>query len=365
MTDDMPGMDMSSTRLDPMAPMQTPEKLAADKRESEFNHHLAGFFVVLAGIFILAEPGLSTRWPNVRYAWPVCFLLAGIFVLIFSDTELWPFGAQSWSYGLSQHLEVRQHKSFALMGGIEFLRARGSVKAAWAGWVFPVVAIAGSLILIFHEHRGGSIGLSTHNFAAASDAQAPGHLSGSYSLRSLMPVKSEITRRHEVEFYSDDAGFVVGFAYFIEAALKAGNSVIVVATESHRENLLERLKDHGVDIVAATERGRYLPLDVDKTLSAFLGSDGPDPIRFFKVVGDLIAAGARATAGDQSRVSVCGECAPILWAEGKTDAAIQVEHLCNQVAKCYNIDILCGFSLNDFCRQEDKQIFQKICKGTE
>jgi hypothetical protein len=137
-------MDMSSTRLDPMAPMQTPEKLAADKRESEFNHHLAGFFVVLAGIFILAEPGLSTRWPNVRYAWPVCFLLAGIFVLIFSDTELWPFGAQSWSYGLSQHLEVRQHKSFALMGGIEFLRARGSVKAAWAGWVFPVVAIAGS-----------------------------------------------------------------------------------------------------------------------------------------------------------------------------------------------------------------------------
>ena len=186
-----------------------------------------------------------------------------------------------------------------------------------------------------------------------------------HSLRSLMPVKPEITRRHEVEFYSDDAGFVIGFAHFIEAALTAGNSVIVVATESHRENLLQRLKDHGVDIVAAIERGLYLPLDVDKTLSTFLGNDGPDPIRFFKVVGDLIAAGARATAGDQSRVSVCGECAPVLWAQGKTDAAIQVEHLCNQVAKCYNIDILCGFSLNDFYREEDKQIFQKICKGTE
>jgi copper resistance protein D len=159
MTDDMPVMDMSSTTSDPMAAMQTPEKLAADKRESEFNHHLAGFFVVLAGIFILAEARLSTRWPNVRYAWPVCFLLAGIFVLVFSDTELWPFGPQSWSYGLSQHLEVRQHKSFALIllvvGAIEFLRARGSLKAAWAGWVFPIVAIAGSLILIFHEHRGG------------------------------------------------------------------------------------------------------------------------------------------------------------------------------------------------------------------
>ena len=162
MTGDMPGMDMSSTAPDPSAWMHTPEKLAADKREREFNHHLAGFFVVLAGIFILAEPRLSVRWPKVRYAWPVCFLLSGIFVLVFSDTELWPFGPQSWFYGLSNHMEVRQHKSFALIllaiGVVEFLRARGSLKAAWAGWVFPFVAIAGSLILLFHEHRGGMHG---------------------------------------------------------------------------------------------------------------------------------------------------------------------------------------------------------------
>jgi putative copper resistance protein D len=162
MAGDMPGMDMTPTAPDPMAAMRTPEKLAADKRESEFNHHVAGFFVVLAGIFILAEPRLSARWPNIRYAWPLCFLLAGIFVLVFSDTELWPFGPQSWYYGLSHHMEVRQHKSFALIllavGVIEFLRARGSLKAAWAGWVFPFVAIAGSIILLFHEHRGGMHG---------------------------------------------------------------------------------------------------------------------------------------------------------------------------------------------------------------
>ena len=45
MSGDMSGMDMSPTAPDPMAAMHTPEKLAADKRESEFNHHLAGFFV--------------------------------------------------------------------------------------------------------------------------------------------------------------------------------------------------------------------------------------------------------------------------------------------------------------------------------
>src|SRR6202051_818991 len=82
MSNDMPGMDMSSTAPDPLAAMRTPEKLAADKRESEFNHHLIGFFVMVAGIFILAESWLRARWLKVRYAWPVCFLVAGIFVLV-------------------------------------------------------------------------------------------------------------------------------------------------------------------------------------------------------------------------------------------------------------------------------------------
>jgi hypothetical protein len=61
-------------------------------------------------------------------------------------------------------MEVRQHKSFALIllavGVIEFVRARGSLKAAWAGLVFPFVAIAGSIILLFHEQSAGSYGAS-------------------------------------------------------------------------------------------------------------------------------------------------------------------------------------------------------------
>jgi hypothetical protein len=38
-----------------------------------------------------------------------------------------------------------------------------------------------------------------------------------------------------------------------------------------------------------------------------------------------------------------------------------VEQLCSQVAKEYQLDVLCGFSLSTFYREEDKQVFQKIC----
>ncbi len=149
--DEQPQMDAAQQR-----------KLLADKKESEFNHHLAGFFVILAGIFILGGDTLTRRWSFLRFAWPACFLLSGLFLLVFSDTELWPFGPQSWWYGLTHNLEDLQHKTFAVillaLGIIEVRRARGVLKSAWAGWLFPVLASCGSLMLLFHQHHSGMHG---------------------------------------------------------------------------------------------------------------------------------------------------------------------------------------------------------------
>jgi putative copper resistance protein D len=149
-------MDMGgSPQMDPALQ----NKLLADKKESEFNHHLAGLFLILAGVFIFAQGALLQRWPLLRYAWPSCFLISGLFLLIFSDTELWPFGPQSWWYGLSHNPEDLQHKTFALillaLSYFEIQRARGVLKSAWAAWLFPALACCGSVLLLFHEHHTG------------------------------------------------------------------------------------------------------------------------------------------------------------------------------------------------------------------
>jgi hypothetical protein len=170
-----------------------------------------------------------------------------------------------------------------------------------------------------------------------------------------------IARRHEVEFYSDDAAFVVGFTRFIEAALQAANSVIVVATESHRKSLLQRLQERGVDIAAAIEQGRYVSLDVADTLSTFMVDDLPDPVRFLKVAGNLVMEAAKAAKAEPRCVSACGECAPILWEQGKADAAIQVEHLWDEIARTLEVDILCGYVLNSFQREQESHTFERIC----
>ena len=150
-------------------------KLLADKKESEFNHHLAGFFVILAGLFVLVQGTLAQRWLFVRYAWPACFLLSGLFLLVFSDTELWPFGPWSWWYGLTHNPEDLQHKTFAVillaLGIIEVQRARCILKSDWAVWAFPVLAAFGSVLLLFHEHHTGMHGAGHMSTMARIQAQ--------------------------------------------------------------------------------------------------------------------------------------------------------------------------------------------------
>jgi hypothetical protein len=136
-------------------PAALAERLAW-KHESEMVHHLAGLAVLLAGLFILAEEPLRKRWVNARYAWPLCFLAAGVFLLVFSDTEIWPFGTQTPWYAITHNPEVLQHKAFALIllaiGLIEWQRAGGRFNGGWSKWLFPVVGMAGAILLLFHVH---------------------------------------------------------------------------------------------------------------------------------------------------------------------------------------------------------------------
>lgn len=152
-------MDMQHDAVDNPAAVA---KRLADKKESEFNHHLAGFFVLVGGLFMLAEGSLTNRWSPTKYVWPVTFLLSGIFVFVWSDTELWPFGHRQWLEALQNNMEVLQHKTFAVLlltlGCVEWWRVMDRLKAVSARLVFPALAIGGSVLLLFHQHEAGMHG---------------------------------------------------------------------------------------------------------------------------------------------------------------------------------------------------------------
>jgi DNA-binding NarL/FixJ family response regulator len=165
---------------------------------------------------------------------------------------------------------------------------------------------------------------------------------------------------HEVQFYSDHTVLLDRLVRFIAAALKTGDVGIVVATESHRDRLVQRLME-GLDVDAAVKEGRYIPVDAVGTLPIFMVNDMPDSARFLEIVGGLIEEAAKKGKTEHPRVAVFGEWVSLLCAEGKVDAAIRLEQLGNQLATTYEVDILCGYELSSFHGEQDDHIFQRIC----
>jgi DNA-binding NarL/FixJ family response regulator len=175
-------------------------------------------------------------------------------------------------------------------------------------------------------------------------------------------VKREVGRCHEVQFYSNDSLLLDGLTRFLTAALNAGDVAVFIGTVTHRIKILERLHSDNPDTRTAIRQGRYVGLDAAEFISDIMAGNMPDTRSFLQVVDDLIVSARKGSQGDRLRLAACGECAHILWEQGKRDAAIRLEELWDQTARIYNVDILCGYSLENLRCEEDSYTFRRICE---
>ena len=174
--------------------------------------------------------------------------------------------------------------------------------------------------------------------------------------KSALPV-----RHHDACFYSDDQRLMEDVVPFIGGALRSGDAVHVFATESHRNDLLRRLKAWDLDTKDAIKRGRYFALDAATAVSSFIVNGRFNPARFANIFGACIARARERAQRSNSRVAVFGECAPLLLKGGNPGAAIQLERVASKLVRRGEIDILCGYSLNDMQDTADGLIYQQIC----
>jgi PAS domain S-box-containing protein len=167
---------------------------------------------------------------------------------------------------------------------------------------------------------------------------------------------------HVVQFYENPSFLLDQLSRFVGTALGAGDAAVVIARKAIRDGLTQRLKARGFDVARAANRDRYIAVDAAEVLSKFMGNDLPDPERFRDTVGEFLVRAKAASEGENPRVVAFGEMVALLWAEGRTEAAIRLEQLWNDLAKTYSFNLWCGYPLAGFSKQEYSEAFVRICE---
>ena len=124
---------------------------------SEFNHHFAGWFIILIGFSELRPAFGIAALSWTRFLLPGAMLLTGLYLLIWSDHDTWPIGSLGFIQTLSNgDWETIQHKLFGIgalvVGTIELLRRIGRLTSAWWRIPLPAFAVIGGLSLFLHSH---------------------------------------------------------------------------------------------------------------------------------------------------------------------------------------------------------------------
>ena len=167
---------------------------------------------------------------------------------------------------------------------------------------------------------------------------------------------------HTVQFYGEDGVLLHELNNYIGSALSGGSSAIIIATLAHIDSLAHKLKNQGIDLDTATAESRYVALEVTELLSKFMVGGRPDPLRFSETIGVVISRAAGAARDERRRVVAFGEMVAILWAEGNTEGAIQLEKLWNELARVHSFALRCGYPIQGFSRQQMMEPLLRVCR---
>jgi signal transduction histidine kinase/CheY-like chemotaxis protein len=164
--------------------------------------------------------------------------------------------------------------------------------------------------------------------------------------------------KHAVQFYESEAFLRDTVAGFIGNGLVAGEPVIVIASEEHRNAFVDALEERGLDTVEAEASGDLVMLDAREALSSFMAGSTPDAERFQAIIGGLIGRTARG----RQQCRAYGEMVDVLWRDGNPAGAISLEELWNDLAKHYTFNLLCAYPMSNFYSESHAAEFEHICR---
>jgi PAS domain S-box-containing protein len=148
---------------------------------------------------------------------------------------------------------------------------------------------------------------------------------------------------HGVHFYeADPAAFIHSVGRYAWEGLTQDETVVLIATEAHREEVFRELSSFGLDPNAAVRDERLLYFDSAWVLSQ-ITLNGQLQWELFEAALVPLVTGA-----DPRRIRIYGDVAGLLWRTGRHAAAIQLEEFSNRFLSEHKLQLHCGYPINVF-----------------
>jgi len=167
---------------------------------------------------------------------------------------------------------------------------------------------------------------------------------------------------HSVHFYDGEQALITRLRGVVATGLEMGNSVLIVATDDHRRDLIKALNKRGVDVTSYERKGMFVACDARDTLAAFMVEGRPDRARFLSSVGTLLAEAKRAARSSGQGLTVFGEMVAILWEEGNRTGALELEAFWNDLLNDRAFHLHCAYPRWGFAAR-DNEGMAAICQA--
>jgi hypothetical protein len=164
---------------------------------------------------------------------------------------------------------------------------------------------------------------------------------------------------HDVQFYRSEAYLTRAVVDFLAAGVVAGQPIVVIATEAHRQRFADGLRARGLDIDELSWGRLAVWLDARETLASFMEGDLPNRALFLATVGNVF----ERLLNNRSYLIVrgYGEMVDLLWKDGNEEGANRLEQLWNELADRYSYSLLCGYSVDNFPQNGCADAVRRVC----
>jgi DcmR-like sensory protein len=154
---------------------------------------------------------------------------------------------------------------------------------------------------------------------------------------------------HILQVYQRPGELLDSLESFVAGGLRAGEGVLVVATQEHLCALVDRLVTVGIDVNEARSSEQYIDLDAEETLARFMRSGWPDEELFERLIADLLDR----AGGDWRRVRAFGEMVAVLWARGQSSATVRLEYFWQRLCREKGFSVYCAYPQSGFTPHAD------------